>query len=518
MMTTTASPDAPPADEAEPITAEVVDPAEAQHRAAAPVAGPVPALLEGTTTAMPVHTEAQLAIVRDALLGDEATDAEMWLFINVCNRTGLDPFARQIYGVMRYDNQSGRKKMTIQTGIDGFRLIAQRTGEYQGQVGPFWCGEDEVWREVWLDRRTPPSAAKVGIVRDGHTQVLWGIATFESYAQRKRDGSLMGLWKTMPEVMIAKCAEANGLRKAFPQEMSGVYTSEEMGQAGNTPAPTVEGWDSLDQQTGTFELMRARTEQIEEEAHRTAVIEWARSVGFKKGTMTPAIADEWEARINTPPNEADAADVIDVEVKDDTEPVADEPDDGGADSSEGDEGAASEPEPAAEAPALAVVPDPPESDAQGDTAAEAPEFIRDELGRLVDPCSCRAMTHDKCKAKKCDCPVHDETYRLAWEAAVADDADREATEDQAEDGPPEPEPSATSTMAQEVAAADDAASSGTDWKDEAKTAGVSTAKALTNARRIAREHGVEEPMSLATVPEAIEDAFADWLVAQSGQG
>lgn len=175
----------------------------------------------------------QLAALKQLGL-ENASQGDLALFLHYAQRTGLDPFSRQIYMIGRGG------KYTIQSSIDGLRIIAQRSGEYAGQTAPMWCGADGNWKDVWLES-TPPVAAKIGVYRKGFTEALWAVARLDSYAP-KYQGKLSGLWVTMPDVMLAKVAESLALRKAFPNDLSGIYTTEEMAQADkvNPPAHVVE--------------------------------------------------------------------------------------------------------------------------------------------------------------------------------------------------------------------------------------------------------------------------------------
>jgi phage recombination protein Bet len=177
----------------------------------------------------------QVATLRQ--LGVEnATREDLAVFFHQAVRTGLDPFARQIYMIGRY--AKGGMKQTIQTGIDGYRLIARRacdrSGETIGYEDTLWCGEDGKWTDVWLSKN-PPAAAKVTVLRNG--QPFSAVALFSEYAGTTKDGGYTQMWATKGAIMIAKCAEALALRKAFPQDLSGIYTSEEMAQADSQEEP-----------------------------------------------------------------------------------------------------------------------------------------------------------------------------------------------------------------------------------------------------------------------------------------
>lgn len=150
-----------------------------------------------------------------------ATDLEFELFVHVCKRTGLDPFSRQIYSVPRYDAKEGKWTRTIQTGIDGLRLIADRTGNYAPgkEISYSYDKEGKLISACAIVKKKSS---------DGMWHEISSTAFYQEFVQLGKDKLPTKFWIQMPHVMLGKAAEAQALRRAFPMEMSGVYIHEEM--------------------------------------------------------------------------------------------------------------------------------------------------------------------------------------------------------------------------------------------------------------------------------------------------
>lgn len=153
------------------------------------------------------------------MVAKDATDDELELFLHQCRRTGLDPMSKQIY----FQKRAG--KPVIITGVDGYRLVADRTGKYAGNDDPIFDDEQNV------GRATVTVYKMVGGTRCPFT----ATARWDQYYPG--DGAVGTMWRKMPHLMLGKCAETLALRKAFPAELSGVYTHEEMEQAGPADEP-----------------------------------------------------------------------------------------------------------------------------------------------------------------------------------------------------------------------------------------------------------------------------------------
>ena len=221
-----------------------------------------------TITAPRSYSPKEIDLIRRTVAKDTKPD-EFNMFIEVCKRQGLDPFRRQVYALVFNKDDESKRRVSFITGIDGYRAIARRTGQYRPDDHEPIFDYDE-------DLKCPdtnPLGLRKATVKiyqyavDGWYPVV-GIAHWKEFAPVMQEKELVPeldskgnpvlhtsgkwkgspkktwkpveggrkwlekeTWKTMPQLMLAKCAEAQALRKAFPEEMGGIYIPEEMDKA-----------------------------------------------------------------------------------------------------------------------------------------------------------------------------------------------------------------------------------------------------------------------------------------------
>ena len=163
----------------------------------------------------------KIELVKDTIARG-ASDDELMLFLHLAKRSGLDPFSRQIYLIERRQQIDGQWKTTRQpqTGIDGLRLIADRTDRYAPGR------ESQFTYDAAGALLTATAYVKKSVRGEWHE--IAATAHYDEYVQRKKDGQPNQMWAEKPHIMLAKCAEALALRRAFPAEMSGLYTADEI--------------------------------------------------------------------------------------------------------------------------------------------------------------------------------------------------------------------------------------------------------------------------------------------------
>ena len=173
-------------------------------------------------------TDSEMKLLREKYA--RLTDTEFEAFLAAAARYRLNPLANQIYARLQEQTQKNPRAVTFMTQIDGYRLIADRTGCYAGNDDPTF------------DSETKPTKATTAVYKlvGGQRAKFEASARWSQYCP---GGNAAFMWQKMPHLMLGKCAEALALRKAFPAELSGLYTVDEMQQAdGHEPhAPAANG-------------------------------------------------------------------------------------------------------------------------------------------------------------------------------------------------------------------------------------------------------------------------------------
>lgn len=204
-----------------------------------------------------------------------ASDDELRLFFYECARRGTHPMDRLIFPVVRKD-KDGNRRVTFQTGIDYLRAAAEETARYIGQKSVVY-GEPITQKSEDGDFQAPEWAEVVVLRKDPETGEV-NETPFRAFWKEFYPGEKLGfMWRKMPNLMLAKCAEAGALRKGFPRKLGGLYINEEMEQAEAVPFGTTKKQPPLQEPQKKSNGTTAQPPTNENKRIRTQIIgtkEW----------------------------------------------------------------------------------------------------------------------------------------------------------------------------------------------------------------------------------------------------
>ncbi|HLT04807.1 MAG TPA: phage recombination protein Bet [Pseudomonas sp.] len=162
-----------------------------------------------------------------------ASDASVDLVLSYCKAAGLDPMQKPVHIVPMWDAKAGQMRDVVMPGVGLYRTNAARTGEFGGisepEFGPMVTeriGKVDItfpeWCRVTVSRRLP----------SGHlaqfTAVEYWIENYAIKGGKEKDQSPNAMWSKRPRGQLAKCAQAQALRMAFPEATGSMPTAEEM--------------------------------------------------------------------------------------------------------------------------------------------------------------------------------------------------------------------------------------------------------------------------------------------------
>ena len=154
-----------------------------------------------------------------ATVGKGLNQEALLLLQHVSLSKGLDPLANEIYCIPKGN------KATIIVSINGMLKLC--SSQLDG-VDSVWFDNEGQQAQVWLSN-DPPAACQVSVFRKGCTRPFVASCRYSDYKANTP------LWTKMASRMIEKTTTAAALRLAFSDLLSGLYSQEEMDQAGFTP-------------------------------------------------------------------------------------------------------------------------------------------------------------------------------------------------------------------------------------------------------------------------------------------
>jgi phage recombination protein Bet len=289
------------------------------------------------------YTDSELKAIR-AEYAKGSTDEQFTNFIREVETRKLIP-GRHVYFQLRSQSKKDENGNWIKenrpihmSSIDALRLIAQRTGEYQGQSAPLYIyldanGYPSIKSEIMLpdsdnrDLPARPYAVQVSVFRKNFAQSLTATARFEAYAQTKYNGGLVDMWERRGPEQLAKCAEALALRQAFPEEIGGLYLAEELrddpetGEVPSEPIKTTKKKDvknvdisiGTDRSSGVLDSTGPAAELARPVTTREDIVSWAKklkALGVEKNRILGYVERKYKVSKTTELTQDQLADII----------------------------------------------------------------------------------------------------------------------------------------------------------------------------------------------------------------
>jgi hypothetical protein len=186
---------------------------------------------------VPQFDEAALRVLHEIKFAGTSPDEFRWIY-EQCRARGINPFGNHVFHKKQWNDDTRQPEILLLLKLDGFRAAADDTGLFRGTLGPYWCGEDGQWSDVWLSSEFP-YAARVGVKREGFPEPIWRTAKWSEFAQYTDDACtvLVDHWYRMPAHMLGVRAEVTAFRATFPEKLGGVYLPEELERPPGKPGP-----------------------------------------------------------------------------------------------------------------------------------------------------------------------------------------------------------------------------------------------------------------------------------------
>lgn len=247
------------------------------------------------------YSAEKLALLKQHVAKD-LNQSQVEYFLEFCAYRKLNPFTGQIHAVVRNQRGSGdtwEKKLVIQTGINGYRAIAERTGNYAPSSRTPEFEYDADHTKLWGGKtaKAVPYAVTVWLKKFSHG--TWhefpSRALFSEFVQLKKNGDVVDMWQKMPHNQLEKCAEAKGLRMAFPEELGGIYVDAEIANEETTDAPATQASQPKEREKAAVRPTQSREPNRghgNEGFQQQQTGETAKTVGAPTGKVIDANADE----------------------------------------------------------------------------------------------------------------------------------------------------------------------------------------------------------------------------------